>query len=79
MAAGMLARQEVGPATALFVIGQESISEEWLAAVQPRVIVASVGAGEVPGLAGRAVLKTAERGSITLSTDGQNLWVESER
>jgi competence protein ComEC len=61
---------------------------QWLEAVDPQIAIVSVGGSagskrpskEVLGnLAGRAILRTDQHGTITLHTDGQELWVETER
>jgi competence protein ComEC len=89
--AGLLTQTPVAPVTALVVGGHGSdaaTSEAWLAALDPRVALISVGAGNAAGapspailsrLAGRNVLRTDEHGALTLSTDGRQLWVEAQR
>jgi competence protein ComEC len=86
----LLARGRVAPGTALLVAdhGADTATQEaWVQAVNPQVVLISVGAGNRDGdpapavlsrLVGRTVLRTDERGSITLLTDGQQLWVETE-
>ncbi|MEP7356899.1 MAG: MBL fold metallo-hydrolase, partial [Anaerolineales bacterium] len=63
-------------------------SEAWLQALNPNVVLISVDAGNPNGnpapevlarLSGRAVLRTDQRGTITLSTDGEQLWVSASR
>ncbi len=62
--------------------------EEWVAAINPQVVLVSVGAGNPAGdpspealsrLAGRTILRTDEHGNLTFITDGQWLWIETER
>jgi competence protein ComEC len=87
----LLAQGAVGPSTALLVAdhgSRDTTQAEWVAAVNPRVALISVGAGNPDGdpapsvlehLAGRTVLRTDEHGNLTLMTDGQELWVETQR
>jgi len=65
-----------------------SSSEAFLRAVEPSIAVVSAGAGNpfghpsaevVQRLAEALVLRTDERGDITLSTDGRRLWVDVSR
>jgi competence protein ComEC len=89
--AELLSQGLAPPATALLLAGggtNNASSEAWLQALNPRVALISVDAGNLSGdpspdvlarLAGRAVLRTDQRGNITLSTDGEQLWVEAER
>jgi competence protein ComEC len=89
--ATLLARGEIGPSTALLVAdhgSDEATHGEWVAAVNPQIIFISVGAGNPAGnpapevlqrLVGRTVLRTDERGDLMLTTDGRQLWVETER
>ena len=74
--------------TALLVAdngSDKSTSEAWVQALNPSIALISVAVGEPPApetlqtLAARAVLRTDERGAITLITDGQQLWVETEK
>jgi competence protein ComEC len=60
----------------------------WIAALEPQLILLSVGAGDRSGLPsqetlealdGYSVLRTDRNGWIQLSTDGEQLWVEVER
>jgi competence protein ComEC len=64
------------------------MTPEFLAAVGPPVAVISVGADNRFGhpapevlarLVGRTVLRTDEHGAIEFTTDGQALWVKTER
>jgi len=57
-------------------------------AVDPQIILISVGAGNPDGdpspevlrrLVGRTLLRTDQSGDITLLTNGQTFWVEMER
>jgi competence protein ComEC len=61
---------------------------EWIARWQPQVILLSVGAGDATGrpdaetlaaIQGYSVLRTDRNGWVQLSTDGESLWVETER
>ena len=63
-----------------------STSPAFLAAVDPRVAVISVGAGNLFGHPGEATLaaldgvevyRTDEDGTITFTTDGERLWVST--
>ncbi|RLC70039.1 MAG: DNA internalization-related competence protein ComEC/Rec2 [Chloroflexi bacterium] len=65
-----------------------SSSAPFLRAVNPQLVVISVGADNRFGhpspevldrLAGRTVLRTDERGTIEVVTDGTRLWVRTER
>jgi len=65
-----------------------SSSAAFLQAVDPQLVVVSVGADNRFGhpspevlerLAGRTVLRTDERGTIEIVTDGTRLWVQTER
>ncbi len=79
------------PATALLLAdhgSERANGEEWLWAINPRVAIVSVGADNrlgVPApkildrLAGRAILRTDQNGALTLFTDGEQLWMETER
>ncbi len=87
----LLARGTVGLNTALLVAdhgSDDATQADWVAAINPQVALISVGAGNPDGdpspdvlqrLAGRTVLRTDEHGNLTLLTDGQQVWVESER
>ena len=89
--AALLARGEIGPSTALLVAdhGSEAAThDEWVGAVDPQIILISVGAGNPDGdpspevlrrLVGRTLLRTDQSGDITLLTNGQTFWVEMER
>jgi competence protein ComEC len=69
-----------------------STSEIFLAAVDPKVAVISAGADNRFGhpsddvmarlterLGDDGIYLTSERGTITFTTDGERLWVETER
>lgn len=87
----LLTQGAVGTSTALLVAdhgSRDTTQAGWVAAVNPRVALISVGAGNPDGdpapqvlehLAGRTVLRTDEHGNLTLMTDGQELWVETQR
>lgn len=89
--ARLLARTPVAGATALLATergARTALTDEWVQALDPQVVVASVGAGragdifgpELLGrLAGRTLLRTDERGAVTLVSDGRQLWVETQR
>lgn len=78
---------ELQPATALLATPRtlNDLSEPQLAAMGPRLILLSAEAAAVISpeaverLAGRTLLRTDERGALTLMTDGARLWVEAER
>ena len=87
----LLMRGPVEPAAALLLPdhGSEAAPQaNWVWAVNPQVVLISVGAGNPNGdpapevlqrLTGRTILRTDERGSLTLLTDGQQVWVETGR
>jgi competence protein ComEC len=61
---------------------------EWLAALNPQLVLISVAADDYEGrpdpavlqaLEGRTLLRTDRNGWIELSTDGEQMWVEAER
>ncbi|OQY25798.1 MAG: DNA internalization-related competence protein ComEC/Rec2 [Anaerolineaceae bacterium 4572_32.1] len=65
-----------------------SSTSAFIQAVNPQVVVISVGQDNHFGhpapqvlerLAGYSVLRTDERGSIEILSDGQNLWIEAQR
>jgi beta-lactamase superfamily II metal-dependent hydrolase len=74
---------EAWPATAVVLPGRDTPAAELLLqALDPAVVVLAGGppAPEMAGaLAGRLVLRTDERGAISLLTDGERLWVETAR
>jgi len=88
---GPSSRRFAAPVTAVFLAdgGDAAVNPTaWLAAVQPRVAIASLAAGDRRGLpspetlltlAGRTLLRTDRNGWIELITDGESLWVEVER
>ena len=63
----------------------KATSEEWVQAINPQVVLVSLSAGNDPDpdvlnrLTGRTVLRTDQHGAVTLSTDGEQLWVETEK
>jgi competence protein ComEC len=79
------------PSTALLLANSgssQSTGDAWLQAINPRLALISVGAGNPDGnpapvvlsrLAGRDVLRTDQHGSITVETDGTQMWVEASR
>ncbi len=87
----LLARGWAEVASALLVAdhgSDEATQESWVQSVNPWIALISVGVGNPAGdpspevlqrLAGRTVLRTDEHGNLTLITDGQQLWVETER
>lgn len=78
---------DLQPATALLAVPRtlNDLSEAQLAALDPRIVLLSAEATAVISpataerLAGRTLLRTDERGALTLTTDGERLWVETER
>jgi competence protein ComEC len=80
-----------GPVTALLLAegGYAPLNPpEWIARWQPQAALLSVGAGNLEGLPdpetlaaleGYTLLRTDRNGWIELSTDGEKLWVETER
>jgi competence protein ComEC len=83
--------RKIGPLTALLLADSgfaQLNPPEWIAALQPQVVILSVAAGDptglpdpsvLAGLAGRSLLRTDRDGWIELSTDGQEMWVEVEK
>jgi beta-lactamase superfamily II metal-dependent hydrolase len=78
----------VVPATALLVgdSGSERATPAaWVEALDPHLALISVDAQSGPApqildrLAGRAILRTDQHGTLTLFTDGEELSVETER
>ena len=66
----------------------KSNGADWIAAVNPRLALVSVGAGNalrnpapqvLAGLVGRDVLRTDQHGAIAVETDGEMLWVQASR
>jgi competence protein ComEC len=66
------------PATVLLA-GEDVADESPATTLDPRLIVLMGAADDPAPFAGRTVLSPAQRGVITVSTDGQHLWVETER
>ncbi len=63
-------------------------SPEWIAKLQPQVVLLSVGAGDPDGrpspetldaTSDYSLLRTDQNGWIELTTDGQQMWVEVEK
>lgn len=81
----------LGPATALLLAESgysPSNPPEWLRNIQPEMYILSVAAGDFDGrpspdlletLEGANILRSDAMGWITLSTDGQDVWVSVER
>ena len=84
-------RRQVAPATVILAPkhgGKDSVSALFLDAASPSVVVITLGAGNPEGdpqagtlalFEGRTVLRTDERGALHFTTDGKQLWAESER
>ncbi len=78
---------ELQPATALLATPRtlNELSEQQFTALDPRVVLLSteatgaISAMAAERLAGRTLLRTDEHGALTLMTDGERLWVETER
>ena len=73
-------------ATALLLGPEAAMTPEWLAALDPRLVLISTEAGSgypdaatLAQLAGRSVLRTDVNGTLTVETDGVQLWVRAER
>ncbi len=76
-------------ATALLLADQGSnkaTQDDWVWAINPALVLVSRDAAEgdlstrmLERLAGRTLLRTDEHGTITLLTDGEQVWVETER
>lgn len=85
----LLMAGQARPATALLLADQGSnraTQDDWVWAINPALVLASratVDADLSPRLldrlAGRTLLRTDEHGTITLLTDGEQIWVETER
>jgi len=87
----LLMRGSVEPATALLLAdhgSSDATQGEWVAAINPQVVFISVGAGNADGdpapevlqrLAGRTLVRTDQKGDLTLFTDGRQMWMEAER
>lgn len=83
--------QAVGPVTALLLAdsGYAPLNPpEWIAALRPQVVILNVAAGDPDGLPAQAVLdalqgitllRTDRDGWITVTTDGEGMWVEVEK
>jgi competence protein ComEC len=83
--------KKIGPVTAL-LLADSGLAQlnppEWIANLQPQLVILSVAAGDqnglpdptvLEGLAGSSLLRTDRKGWIEISTDGQKMWVEVER
>jgi competence protein ComEC len=84
----LLQQGGLAPATALLVgdSGSErATGAEWVEALDPHLALICVSAKRGPAqpildrLAGRAVLRTDVNGTLTIYTDGKQMWVETER
>ena len=82
---------KIGPVSVL-LLGDSGFAQvnppEWIAALQPRLAILSVAAGDPDGLpdpavlaelAGTRLLRTDQNGWIEVSTDGSGMWVEVEK
>jgi hypothetical protein len=81
----------VGPVNALLLTdsGYAPLNPpEWIAALQPQLVLLSVRAGNAQGLPGQdtltalqgyTLLRTDQNGWIKLVTDGEGIWVQVER
>jgi len=81
----------VGPVTALLLAdsGYAPLNPpEWIANLQPQVVILSVASGDPDGLPDQdaldavkdiTLLRTDQNGWITVSTDGAQMWVEVEK
>ena len=82
---------KIGPVTILLLAdsGFAQVNPpEWIAALQPRLAVLSVAAGDPDGLpdptvldelAGTTLLRTDRNGWIEITTDGAGMWVNTEK
>lgn len=89
----MLAEGRVMPATILKAAqhgSDRATGEEWLTAVQPQIVIISVGEENRFGQphpelleriaqSGALLLRTDQAGTIQITTDGQQLWWQTER
>jgi beta-lactamase superfamily II metal-dependent hydrolase len=83
--------RNIGQVTALLLAdsGYAPVNPpEWIAALNPQVVILSVAAGDSDGLpdqlvldslTGTTLLRTDRNGWITVSTDGIGMWVEVEK
>lgn len=74
----------VEPATAVLIGAEAQPLEAWLPKLNPQIVL--IAGDQLPStpearslLSGRTVLQSSQDGAITLVTDGQQLWVETER
>jgi competence protein ComEC len=87
--AELLASGLIEPASVLLLSANGSNrgnTEAWLRAVSPQIVLISAGAGRsepssdvLARLADQNVLRTDQHGTITLETDGEQVWVRVER
>ncbi len=86
----LAARTRLEGATALLLTeraARRELPEAWLQAVAPRLVVATLDAGQagaltperLSALAGRTLLRTDQRGAVTVLSDGTQVWVECDR
>jgi competence protein ComEC len=66
------------PATVVLVAPGVGVDEATVAGLDPRVAILAEAA-EVEAFAGRTVLRADQRGAVTVSSDGQRMWVETTR
>lgn len=83
--------QAIGPVTALLLADSGATSAnpaEWIARLNPEVILLSVSAGNrenlpssevLKAVQGYSLLRTDQNGWIHLSTDGAHLWIEVQK
>jgi beta-lactamase superfamily II metal-dependent hydrolase len=82
--------KKIGPVS-LLLLADSGFAQlnppDWIAALQPRLAVLSVAAGDPDGLpeqpvldelAGTTLLRTDRNGWIEVSTDGTRMWVDVE-
>jgi len=84
----LLQRGGVAPGTALLIAdggSERATGAAWVEALDPRLALLSASAryGPAPAildrLAGRAILRTDLKGTLTLYTDGKQMWAGTER
>lgn len=84
----LLMSGEAQPATVMLLADQGSnraTQDNWVWAINPALVLVSRDAAEgelsprmLERLAGRTLLRTDEHGTITVLTDGEHIWVETE-